>query len=142
MTAAEGTVWIVDDFSGTLTAFDESNGEARDSIDISGSLDGVVAGGGSVWVLDSEAGVVSVVDPDSLAVVDTVRVGRDERDIVFGADAVWLADGSDRTVTRIEPASRQTTAFDIPGEAQYVTVDAGDRRGLGAVRAAGLSRGR
>ena len=32
----------------------------------------------------------------------------------------WLADGSDRTVTRIEPASRQTTTFDVPGEAQYV----------------------
>jgi protein kinase-like protein len=128
MAAGDGTVWIVDDFSGTLTAFDESDGDVRDSIGIPGSLDDVAVGGGSVWVLDMEAGVVSVVDPDSLAVVDTVRVGGDERDIVFGADAVWLADGSDRTVTRIEPATKQTTAFEIPGEAQYVTVDqeAGD----------------
>ena len=122
LAVADGTIWVVDDFAGTLTAFDESLGEVRDSVQIAGSLDGVVAGGGWVWVLDHEAGVVSVVDPDSLAVVDTVRVGGDERDIVFGADAVWLADGSDRTVTRIEPATRQTTAFDIPGEAQYVTV--------------------
>ena len=52
-------------------------------------------------------------------------MGGDERDIVFGADAVWLADGSDRTVTRIEPATRQTTAFDVPGEVPYVTVDEG-----------------
>jgi glutamine cyclotransferase len=123
MTAADGTVWVVDDFSGTLTAFDEPSGDVRDSVEIPGSLDGVVAGGGSVWVLDTEAGVVSVIDPESMSVVDTVRVGGDERDIVFGADAVWLADGSDRTVTRIEPAARQTTAFDIPGEAQYVTVE-------------------
>lgn len=123
MAAGDGTVWIVDDFSGTLTAFDESTGEVRDSIEIPGSLDAVAVGGGSVWVLDTEAGLVSVVDPDTLTVVDTVRVGGDERDIVFGADAVWLADGSDRSVTRIEPATRQTTAFEIPGEAQHVTVD-------------------
>jgi predicted Ser/Thr protein kinase/sugar lactone lactonase YvrE len=123
LAVADSTVWIVDDFSGTLTSFDESSGQVLEAVTIPGSLDGVVAGGGSVWVLDREAGVVSVVDPDGLTVVDTVRVGGDERDLVFGADAIWLADGSDRTVTRIEPASRQTTTFDVPGEAQYVTVD-------------------
>jgi YVTN family beta-propeller protein len=120
---ADGTVWVVDDFAGTLTAFDESDGTVRDSIELPGSLDGVVAGGGSVWVLDHEAGVVSVVDPDTLSVIGTVRVGGDERDIVFGADAVWLADGADRSLTRIDPVGRQTTSFDVPGEAQCVTVD-------------------
>jgi outer membrane protein assembly factor BamB/predicted Ser/Thr protein kinase len=123
LTAAHGTVWVVDDFTGTLTAFDEPSGDAHGSVQIPGSLDDVVAGGGSVWVLDTDAGVVSVVDPERMAVVDTVRVGGDERDIVFGADAVWLADGSDRTVTQIEPATRQTSAVDIPGEVPYVTVD-------------------
>jgi outer membrane protein assembly factor BamB len=72
MTAADGTVWIVDDFSGTLTAFDEPSGNLRDSVEIPGSLDGVMAGGGSVWV-DTEAGVVSVVDPENMTVVDTLR---------------------------------------------------------------------
>jgi len=123
LAVADGTVWIVDDFSGTLTAFDESTLEVRDLVQIAGSLDGVVVGGGAVWVLDHEAGVVSVVDPESLAVLDTVRVGGDERDIVFGAEAVWLADGSDRSITRIDPVSRQTTQVELEGEAQYVTVD-------------------
>ena len=82
-----------------------------------------MAGGGSVWVLDHEAGIVSVVDPKTLTVIDTVRVGGDERDIEFGADAVWLADGSDRSVTRIDPVGKQTTAFDIPGEADHLAVD-------------------
>jgi YVTN family beta-propeller protein len=123
LAVADGTVWVVDDFAGTLTAFDESSGRLRDSVDLPGSLDGVVAGGGSVWVLDHEAGVVSVVDPETLTVLDTVRVGGDERDIVFGADAVWLADGADRSVTRIDPVDRQTTAFDVPGDAQCVGVD-------------------
>jgi len=123
LAVADGTVWIVDDFSGTLTAFDESTLEVRDLVQIAGSLDGVVVGGGAVWVLDHEAGVVSVVDPESLAVLDTVRVGGDERDLVFGAEAVWLADGSDRSITRIDPVSRQTTQVELEGEAQYVTVD-------------------
>jgi Protein kinase domain len=123
LAVADGTVWVVDDFAGTLTAFDESSGGLRDSVDLPGSLDGVVAGGGSAWVLDHEAGVVSVVDPDTLTVLDTVRVGGDERDIVFGAAAVWLADGADRSVTRIDPVDRLTTAFDVPGDAQGVTVD-------------------
>jgi YVTN family beta-propeller protein len=123
LAVADGTVWVVDDFAGTLTAFDESSGGLRDSVDLPGSLDGVVAGGGSAWVLDHEAGVVSVVDPDTLTVLDTVRVGGDERDIVFAAAAVWLADGADRSVTRIDPVDRLTTAFDVPGDAQGVTVD-------------------
>jgi DNA-binding beta-propeller fold protein YncE len=120
---ADGTVWIVDDFSGTLTAFDEGSGQARGEVEIPGSLDAVAAGGGSAWVLDTEAGVVSVVDPQSMTVIDTVRVGDDERDIDFGAGAVWLGDGSHRTVTRIEPATRQMTTFDLPGEVPYVTVN-------------------
>jgi predicted Ser/Thr protein kinase len=123
LAVADGTVWVVDGFAGTLTAFDESSGGPRDSVELAGSLDGVVAGDGSVWVLDHQAGVVSVVDPDTLRVLDTVRVGGDERDIVFGADAVWLADGADRSVTRIDPVDRQTTAFDVPGDAEGVTVD-------------------
>jgi hypothetical protein len=125
LTVAYGTVWVVDDFSATLTAFDESNGKVRDSVGIPGSLDDVVAGSDSVWVLDHEAGVVSVVDPDSLSVLDTVRVGGDERDIVFGASAVWLADGSDRSVTRIDPVNMQTAHFEVAGEALHVTVDRG-----------------
>ena len=114
-----------DDFTGTLSAFDESDGRLRRSVELPGSLDGVVAGGGSVWVLDHEAGVVSVVDPNTLTVLNTIRVGGDERDIAFGADAVWLADGSDRTVTRIDPVDRRPTAFEVPGDADHVTVDEG-----------------
>src|SRR5262245_37411208 len=120
---ADGTAWVVDDLAGTLTALAESDGTVCVSIEVPGSLDGVVVGGGSVWVLDHESGVVSVVDPASLSVIDTVRVGGDERDVVFGAGAVWLADGADRSVTRIDPVGRQTTSFDVPGEAQSVTVD-------------------
>jgi streptogramin lyase len=123
LAVADGTVWVIDDFAGTLSAFDESSGQLRDSVELPGSLDGVVAGGGSVWVLDDEAGVVTLVDPDTLTVVDTVRVGADERDIEFGADAVWLADGADRSVTRIDPVDRGTTAFEVPGDAESVAVD-------------------
>ena len=123
LAVGDGAVWVVDDLTGTLTAFEESDGSERDSVTLPGSLDGVVAGGGSVWVLDREAGVVSVVDPDTLTVLDTVRVGGDERDMVFGGGAVWLADGADRTVTRMDPVDRRTTAFDVPGEAAFVSID-------------------
>jgi predicted Ser/Thr protein kinase len=125
LAVADGTVWVVDGFAGTLSAFEESSGGPRDSVELAGSLDGVAAGDGSVWVLDHQAGVVWVVDPETLRVLDTVRVGGDERDIVFGADAVWLADGADRSVTRIDPVDRQTTALDVPGDAEGVTVDQG-----------------
>lgn len=123
LTVGDGTIWVVDDFAGTLTAFDEPSGAVIGSVPIPGSLDGVVAGGGYVWVLDHEAGVLSVVHPQSLEVLDTVRVGGDERDIVFGAGAVWLADGADRSVTKIDPVSKQAKRFEIPGEARFVTVD-------------------
>jgi YVTN family beta-propeller protein len=125
LAVADGTVWIVDDFTGGLTAFDEATGAQRDSAAIPGSLDGVAVGGGAVWVLDREAGVVSVVDPETLSVVDTIRVGGDEREIVFGADAVWLADGADGSVTRIDPLSKQTTALDVGGIVPHVAIDAG-----------------
>ena len=123
LTVGERSVWVVDDFTGELTAFDEVTGEVRGSTQIAGSLDGVAVGGGSVWVLDGEAGVVTRVDPATLSVLDTVRVGGDERDMTFGAGALWLADGSDGSVTRVDPISRQTSVFDVGGTVLYVAVD-------------------
>ena len=122
MALGEGMVWVLDDFSGTLTAFDESSGAARDSSTIAGSLDGVAVGGGSVWVLDREAGLVSVVDPDAMSVVDTIRVGDDERQIVFGAGDVWLADGTEGSVTRIDTTSKQLASYDLGGNVPYVAI--------------------
>lgn len=119
----EGAVWVIDKLSGSLTAIDPETGAVRDSVNLSGNLDAVVAGGGSVWVLDKAVGIVSAVDPQTLTVEATVRVGDGEEGIVSGAGAVWLADGDAGSISRIDPLTRELTVFPMAGPVAEVAVD-------------------
>lgn len=123
LAVGEGSVWVVDDIDGELTALDEQTGEPRGFRAARGHLDGVAVGGGSVWVLDREAGVVTRVDPETLSVLDPVRVGGTSATSRWVPGALWLADGSDGSVTRIDPISKQTSVFDVGGIVQYLAVD-------------------
>ena len=114
---------MIDKLSGSLTAIDPETGAVRDSVNLSGNLDAVVAGGGSVWVLDKAVGIVSAVDPQTLTVEATVRVGDGEEGIVSGAGAVWLADGDAGSISRIDPLTRELTVFPMAGSVAEVAVD-------------------
>ena len=122
LAVGEGSVWMLDDFTGELLRLDPRTGEGTGSATVPGNLDDVAAGGGAVWVLDKAAGTVARVNPDTLEVTDTVRVGSDERDIEFGGDAVWLADGQHGSVSRIDSATLQLTVFPVGGPARLVAI--------------------
>jgi streptogramin lyase len=121
----EGSVWVIDSFAQTLTAFDPGSMTATGSAELPGSLDAVVVGGGRVWVLDAQTGTVSVIDPATLEFRDTIRVGDDVGDMVYGAGAVWLADGSAGSLSRIDPVTGEVTSYPLGGPVLEVAVDAG-----------------
>ena len=123
LAAGEDGVWVIDDLSGALTAFDPETGDVTASTTLPGNLDQVAAGGGSVWILDATVGTVTVVDADTLEVLGTVRVGNDEKRLVFGADAAWLADGNANSVTRIDALTRDVTMFPMRGPVGDVAVE-------------------
>ncbi len=123
LAAGEDGVWVIDDLSRALTAFDPETGDVTASTTLPGNLDQVAAGGGSVWILDATVGTVTVVDADTLEVLGTVRVGNDEKRLVFGADAAWLADGNANSVTRIDALTRDVTMFPMRGPVGEVAVE-------------------
>ena len=123
LAAGEDGVWVIDDLSRALTAFDPETGDVTASTTLPGNLDQVAAGGGSVWILDATVGTVTVVDADTLEVLGTVRVGTDEKRLVFGADAAWLADGNANSVTRIDALTRDVTMFPMRGPVGEVAVE-------------------
>jgi predicted Ser/Thr protein kinase len=124
LAAGEDGVWLIDNLSGALTAFDPETGDVTASTTLPGNLDQVAAGGGSVWILDASVGTVTVVDADTLEVRDTVRVGDDEKRLVVGADAAWLADGNANSVTRIDALTRDVTTFPMRGPVGDVATEA------------------
>jgi serine/threonine protein kinase len=124
LAAGEDGVWLIDNLSGGLTAFDPETGDMTATTTLPGNLDQVAAGGGSVWILDASVGTVTVVDADTLEVRGTVRVGDDEKRLVVGADAAWLADGNANSVTRIDALTRDVTTFPMRGPVGDVAVGA------------------
>jgi predicted Ser/Thr protein kinase len=124
LAAGDDGVWLIDNLSGALTAFDPETGDVRATTTLPGDLDQVAAGGGSVWILDAGVGTVTVVDADTLEVRGTVRVGDDEKKLVVGADAAWLADGNANSVTRIDALTRDVTTFPMRGPVGDVATEA------------------
>ncbi|HET7309111.1 MAG TPA: hypothetical protein VFJ54_03185, partial [Actinomycetota bacterium] len=124
LAAGDDGVWLIENLTGALTAFDPETGAVRATTTLPGDLDQVAAGGGSVWILDAGVGTVTVVDADTLEVRGTVRVGDDEKRLVVGADAAWLADGNANSVTRIDALTRDVTTFPMRGPVGDVATEA------------------
>jgi DNA-binding beta-propeller fold protein YncE len=121
--ATDSGLWVADIISGALTFLDaDTLKEGGAPIQISGSLDQVVASGEDVWVLDNRAGTVTRVNTISREEGRPTRVGQEPTDMVAGLGAVWVGD-VDGSLYRLDAVTLDVQAFPIGAEVLGVAVD-------------------
>ncbi|MFN8233511.1 MAG: BTAD domain-containing putative transcriptional regulator [Actinomycetota bacterium] len=103
--AAEGRLWVMDPFGGTVTLIDGES-PARIIKRSAGPLDAVYAFD-SLWVLDGIDESVLRIDPTEGRTLGRIRLERDSGPIHVAAtaDALWVLNGLDATLSRIDPDS-------------------------------------
>ncbi|MDP9272503.1 MAG: ABC transporter substrate-binding protein, partial [Chloroflexota bacterium] len=103
----DGSVWVTNQGSNTVSRVNPSTHAVVDSIDVGKSPAGVATSAGSVWVADSGARSVSRINVATGHVVATIATGNSPTAIAVGSGGVWVANTSDGTITRIDLASGQ-----------------------------------
>jgi serine/threonine-protein kinase len=106
-----GSVWVTDNFGGTLTQIEpdppidsDPPRVVGDPITVGSHPRGVKTGFGYVWVANGGDNTVTRIDPETLAPgAPPIPVGGNPADIAVGLGSVWTANFNDSTVTRIKP---------------------------------------
>lgn len=139
LAVSNGSVWVVGDDSGTITAVDPERRDVTKLFAVGGFPSDVAAGEGALWVLDGESRVLAKVDP-TYGPVGKRRLGRpnplydQSREsldptsvaaVAAGLGSVWTTDGTSR-LTRVDPASlRVVGRTDLDAALTDVAVGAG-----------------
>jgi YVTN family beta-propeller protein len=100
--AADGSVWVANTFSGTVSRINIDSGTVVQTIHVGASPAGIAADHDGVWVANTEDDTVTRIDPSGGSVVATIAVGQAPSDIAIGEGAVWVANSADGTVSEID----------------------------------------
>jgi YVTN family beta-propeller protein len=107
--APDGTVWVANSGSGTVSRVSSENDEVVDTVRVGDGPSALVVTSGSVWVANTLSASVWKIDPASDHVVGKFPVGSEPAGLAAGAGSVWVADQGDATVYRL---NQQTGAQD------------------------------
>jgi class 3 adenylate cyclase len=111
----EGSLWVANLISGTISEIDPESRELRATFNAGDKPRGVAAGEGAVWVTNGFDNRLTIFDPAQEEVVDTIDLPG-PKDVAVGHDAVWVANVTDRTIVRIDPETHEPEPFK-PGTA-------------------------
>ena len=108
ITAADGTLWVINTDEDSVSRIDPINGRERVRITGVGHHPAAVAvDNGTAWVVSSDDNVVTAINTTVEKVVETVRVGQHPSGVAVGADAVWVTNSIDNTISKIDPNDPQ-----------------------------------
>ncbi len=102
MVIAEGSAWIINSGSETLSRVDLATGAEAPAQSVGGAPDGIAFGGGSVWVSVSSTGRLLRYDVASGALEANVAVPDGVGSCAFWDNALWVVDQLDNQVVRID----------------------------------------
>ncbi len=97
-----GSVWVVNDFAGTVSRVDPATGTTQDTIQVDTDPTAIAVAGGSVWVTSSGTRQVDRINPETDTVVQRSPVGNGPSGIAVSPGALWVANRLDDTVTKID----------------------------------------
>jgi YVTN family beta-propeller protein len=100
--AGFGSLWVVNDFDGTVSRIDPSTGTVDQTITVGGDPTGIAVGAGFVWVACTDTRSVDRIDPRLNRRVQRITVGNGPSGIAISPGAVWVTNRLDDTVTEIE----------------------------------------
>jgi class 3 adenylate cyclase/streptogramin lyase len=121
--AAEGGVWVVDQFDGIVISVDPATFQKRWESSVFGTVGRFVADEDYLWLLDQSSGVVTRLSSSSGADAGQASAGRGAVDLAVGRGAAWVshADGS---ISRIDRLTLAVTEFaQVDGVASAIAVD-------------------
>jgi YVTN family beta-propeller protein len=128
MASGFGSVWVVNDFGGTVSRIDPATGTVQDTIQVDADPTAIAVAGDSVWVTSAGTRQVDRINPQTDTIVERTPVGNGPSGIAPGAESLWVANRLDDTVTQIDAATgkvrRTLPAGSTPSDIAY---------GLGAV---------
>jgi peptide/nickel transport system substrate-binding protein len=101
----EGSIWVTNQGSGTVSRIDPKTRAVVDTIDVGKEPAGIAVADGSAWVANSGERTVSRINVATGRVVDTIQVGNGPSAVALARGAVWVTDASDGTLLRIDPAT-------------------------------------
>jgi YVTN family beta-propeller protein len=100
--ATDGSVWVANTFSGTVSRINIGSGTVVQRIPVGASPAGIAADHDGVWVANTAGATVTRIDPSRGSVLATVAVGQARSDMAIGKGAVWVANSADGTVSKID----------------------------------------
>jgi YVTN family beta-propeller protein len=101
----EGSIWVTNQGSGTVSRIDPKTRAVVDTIDVGKEPAGIAVGEGSVWVANSGERSVSRINAATGRVVDTIQVGNGPNAVAVATGGVWVTDAADGTLRRIDPVN-------------------------------------
>ena len=125
ITAGNGSLWVTNPDTETVTRIDEGSQTVVDTIPVGGAPAGIAAGEGAIWVVESGGPSVSRISPETNTLVATIPVGNGPAGIAVGEGAVWVTNRLDRTVSRIDPISGEVATIPVDQEPSGIAVGFG-----------------
>lgn len=119
LTAAFGSLWVVNSDSADLSTIPLEGGDAVTTPLEAEEPRGIAFGLGSLWVTDA-AGEVLGVDPDDPAQQEAFEVGAEPRGVIVVDDHIWVANSGDGSVTELDPESGESRDIDVGGSPRDV----------------------
>jgi YVTN family beta-propeller protein len=127
----EGSIWVTNQGSGTVSRIDPKTRAVVDTIDVGRQPAGIAVDNGSVWVANSGERSISRVNVATGRVVDTIETGNGPSAVVVGANAVWITAVADGSLIRLDPSTGKTG--EPIGVGSLPIAAAADERGIWVV---------
>ena len=112
----DGSVWVANSGSGTVTRIDPGTSAVIDSVQVGTEPSGIAFGYGQLWVANGPDATVSRIDPGTNTEVQKIDVDSGPTGVAAGLGSVWVTNKLDDTVSRIDPATGKVSK----------TIDVGD----------------
>jgi YVTN family beta-propeller protein len=103
--AGFGSIWVVNDFAGTVSRIDPHTGTVVQTITVDSDPTAIAVGAGFVWVACTGTRRVDRINPQDNKLVPPILVGNGPSGIAMSPGAVWVTDRLDDTVTKIDAST-------------------------------------
>jgi ABC-type transport system substrate-binding protein/DNA-binding SARP family transcriptional activator len=102
LAAGFGSLWVANDFAGTVSRVDPASGTVQQTIRVDGDPTGIAVGAGYVWVACAATRSVDKIDPQVERVVLRVPVGNGPSGVAISPGAVWVTNRLDDNVSEFD----------------------------------------
>ena len=124
--AADGSIWVGNLSSRTITRIEARSGRTLDTIATGGAPTDMSVGPDAIWVTNQLDGSIVGIDRSSGEISTTLKLPVGAKSIAADDEAIWVTNAFDRTLTRIDPRSHAVdSSLRLPGVPADVAIGFG-----------------